>query len=243
MNIFGSTDKGIVRSSNQDAFATGELADGAVFAIVCDGMGGANGGNIASRMAVDNLSASLKSSYYKKMSESSIRNLLGSAVNAANIRVFDKSRESSELHGMGTTVVASIIFDNVVYIAHAGDSRAYILRDGELKQLTRDHSIVQSMIEDGKLTPDEARFHPRKNVITRALGVEESIVPEFTVFELQNDDILLLCTDGLSNYVDVATLKNVLSDGGLSDPTEELINLANNNGGGDNITAVVIKID
>lgn len=241
MNIFGSTDKGKVRSSNQDAFMTGRFNDGTVFAVVCDGMGGANGGNIASRLAVDYLSASLKAGYREDMSENSFRNLLESSVNAANVRVFDKSRESKELNGMGTTVVAVIIYKDTLYIAHAGDSRAYILRNGVLLQLTRDHSIVQSMIEDGKLSPDEARFHPRKNVITRALGVEESVVPEFTVYDFNKEDTVLLCTDGLSNFVDNNAIIGVLSDDSVADPAEGLVSLANSNGGGDNITAVVIK--
>ncbi len=241
MNIFGNTDQGLVRSSNQDAFVTGTFNDGSVFAVVCDGMGGANGGNIASRLAVDYLSASLKAGYRENMSESSIKNLLESSVNAANVRVFDKSRESKELKGMGTTVVAAILIGKTLYITHAGDSRAYVLNGDELTQITRDHSIVQSMIENGKLSPDEARFHPRKNVITRALGVEESVIPEFTVYDLADDSIILLCTDGLSNFVESDLIVGVLKDDGVKDPAERLIEIANNNGGGDNITAVVIK--
>lgn len=241
MNIYGLTDKGLVRSSNQDAFAFGELSDGKHFAVVCDGMGGANGGNIASTMAVDNLSASLKSGFRANMSDSSVKNLLESAISAANVKVFDKSKMNAELRGMGTTVVAAVIFDNEVHIAHAGDSRAYILRNNELIQITRDHSIVQSMIEEGKLTPEEARFHPRKNVITRALGVEESVNPEFNINDLEQGDMLLLCTDGLSNYVESETIVQILKS--ETDPTGKLIALANENGGGDNITAVVVKID
>lgn len=241
MKIFGQTDKGKVRSSNQDAFITGSFNDGAVFAVVCDGMGGANGGNIASRLAVDYLSASLKAGYRENMSENSLRNLLESSIYAANVRVFDKSRESKELHGMGTTVVAVIVINNTTYIAHAGDSRAYILSNGTLNQITRDHSIVQSMIENGKISPEEARVHPRKNVITRALGVEENILPEFTVCDFGANDTLLICTDGLTNYVDSNDVLQVLSDISLEDPTVKLVEIANNNGGGDNITAVVIK--
>ncbi|MBO5912059.1 MAG: serine/threonine-protein phosphatase, partial [Clostridia bacterium] len=145
MNIKGFSDKGVVRSSNQDAFMVGMMDDGSSWAVVCDGMGGANGGNVASRLAVDYFSASLKAGYRNGMSESSVKNLLESAVNAANIRVFDKSRESKELNGMGTTIVATLIIGNVAYFIHAGDSRAYSFSNGELSQITRDHSIVQSM--------------------------------------------------------------------------------------------------
>lgn len=240
MNMTGFSDKGLVRSSNQDAFAIGTMDDGSNWAVVCDGMGGANGGNIASRLAVDYFSASLKAGYRSGMSESSVKNLLETAVNAANIRVFDKSRESKELNGMGTTIVAVLIIGKTAYFSHAGDSRAYSFSNGELTQLTRDHSIVQSMIENGKLTPEEARFHPRKNVITRALGVEESVSPEFNVYDLNDGDQLLLCTDGLTNFVDLGAIADVLS----ADPeskAEALVEVANKNGGGDNITAVVIE--
>ena len=240
MNMTGFSDKGLVRSSNQDAFAIGTMDDGSQWAVVCDGMGGANGGNVASRLAVDHFSASLKAGYRSNMSEASVKNLLETAVNAANIRVFDKSRESKELNGMGTTIVAVLIIGSTAYFTHAGDSRAYCLTNGELCQITRDHSIVQSMIENGKLTPEEARFHPRKNVITRALGVEETVVPEFNVYDLNPDDKLLLCTDGLTNYTDNEGIASVLTECS-ENPAERLVETANQNGGGDNITAVVIE--
>jgi protein phosphatase len=239
MNIKFFSDKGLVRSSNQDAFMTGNFDDGSIWAVVCDGMGGANGGNVASRLAVDYFSASLKSGYRNGMSENSIRNLLDSAVSAANVRVFDKSRESSDLSGMGTTIVACLIINKTAYFIHAGDSRAYILSNGNLNQITRDHSIVQNMIESGKLSVDEARFHPRKNVITRALGVDENISADYTAVDLITDDKVLMCTDGLTNYVDINDIVLTLSNSD-NNQAEELVQLANNNGGGDNITAVVI---
>lgn len=240
MNIKGFSDKGNVRSSNQDAFMIGTFDDGAGWAVVCDGMGGANGGNIASRLAVDHFSASLKSGYRSNMSESSIKNLLDSSVNAANIRVFDKSRESKELNGMGTTIVAVLVIGSTAYFTHAGDSRAYSYSNGVLQQITRDHSIVQSMIENGKLTQEEARFHPRKNVITKALGVEEAITPEFNVYDLCENDCILICTDGLTNFVDNEAIVSVIG-GDSENKAEDLVSIANNNGGGDNITAVVFE--
>ncbi|MBE6798703.1 MAG: Stp1/IreP family PP2C-type Ser/Thr phosphatase [Ruminococcaceae bacterium] len=240
MNIHGKTDKGILRHSNQDAFSFGTFEDGAAWAVVCDGMGGANGGNIASEMAVENLSASLQSGYRLNMTEMSIKNLLTSAVNAANVKVFCKAREDVSLAGMGTTVVAVLILGNTAYIAHAGDSRAYVYSDGRLLQLTRDHSIVQRLVEEGNITWDEAKVHPRKNVITRALGVEESVEVEFTVADLPEKASLLICTDGLTNYTSNEELIEILSSEPLETVTERLIEAANNNGGGDNITAVVI---
>lgn len=241
MKSYGYSDVGLVRHSNQDAFGICELDSGCLFAVVCDGMGGANGGNVASRMAVDNLSASLKSGFRPNMNENSIKNLLSSAVNAANIRVFDKAKENKELSGMGTTVVVVLICNSTAYIAHAGDSRAYMFNSEGLTQLTRDHSIVQNMIEEGKLSVEEARFHPRKNVITRALGVEENVKVEFTVIDLEPENKLLLCTDGLTNFVNLETIEKILLDTVTEDVAKELINIANSNGGGDNVTAVVIE--
>lgn len=241
MKATGYSDIGMVRHSNQDAFVIGELSDKATFAVVCDGMGGANGGNVASQMAVDNLSASLKSGFRPNMSEASIKNLINSAVSSTNIKVFDKAKENKELSGMGTTVVVVLILDNTAYIAHAGDSRAYRFSKNNLEQITRDHSIVQNMIEDGKLTVEEARFHPRKNVITRALGVEENVKVEFTVVDLIKGDKLLICTDGLSNYVSAEDIAALLSKDGIENIAKTLVNVANSNGGGDNITAVVIE--
>jgi protein phosphatase len=203
-------------------------------------MGGANGGNIASSIAVENLSASLQSGYRPNMSEMSVKNLLTSAVNAANVKVFSKSREDASLGGMGTTVVAVLIFSNTAYIAHAGDSRAYAFADGQLVQLTRDHSIVQRLIEEGKITKDEAKIHPRKNVITRALGVDESVDVEFTVADLSNGSTMLICTDGLTNFASNEEIVELLSSEPRDNVVDRLIDTANNNGGGDNITAVVI---
>lgn len=241
MNIFSCSDKGLVRSSNQDAFLTGTFDDGSVWAVVCDGMGGAKGGNVASRLGVDYFSAALKAGYRNNMSENSVKNLLESAVNAANIRVFDKACEDKELSGMGTTIVAVLIIGATAYFIHAGDSRAYVYSKSNLEQLTRDHSIVQSMVEGGKLSIEEARFHPRKNVITRALGVDESVAPEFNVCDLDADDCILLCTDGLSNYVSNERIAELLDGRNEVDCAKAMIDEANKNGGNDNITAVVIE--
>lgn len=240
MNVYGMTDKGISRHSNQDSFAFGKFSDDAVWAVVCDGMGGANGGNVASSIAVENLSASIKNSYRPNMTEMSVKNLMSSAVSAANVKVFSKSKEDPSLSGMGTTVVAVLILNNTAYIAHAGDSRAYLYNDKTLTQLTRDHSIVQKLIEEGNITVGEAKVHPRRNVITRALGVGESVEVEFTVADMLPGSRLLICTDGLTNYASSEELIDILSSSNDKSVTDLLIDTANNNGGGDNITAVVV---
>lgn len=237
MKIFGQTNIGLVRSSNQDAFLTGDFESGTVWAVLCDGMGGASGGDIASKMAVEAISARIKEYYNDGMKTSSVANLLESAINFANIKIFDLAREDETLMGMGTTVVAAILRKNEVMISHAGDSRAYIIND-EIRQITTDHSIVQEMLDRGEITEDEAKHHPIKNYITRALGVKDIINVDFTSEDFDDNDILLLCSDGLSNFVEPEYLKETVTTVN-PDICENLVNTANANGGRDNITVVI----
>lgn len=241
MRIVAKTDVGCVRPNNQDSYAAGELPDSVAWAVVCDGMGGASGGNIASSTAVKIISERITSSYKSGMNFNSIKNILSSAIAAANIQVFDESRSDSSLMGMGTTVVAAIIADGSVYVAHAGDSRAYILSKGNLKQITKDHSFVQEMVDKGRLTPDEAKDDPRKNIITRALGVQNELRVDFCAEFIDEDDVVLICTDGLTNYVSEKEIISLTSDGKFNDFAERLVDKANENGGGDNITVVTLS--
>lgn len=241
MKIVAKTDIGLRRESNQDSYAAGELPGAVAWAVVCDGMGGAAGGNYASSTAVKVISERITSSYRAGMSASSIRNMLTSAIAAANISVYDMSKSDPELTGMGTTVVVAIVVDNNVFIAHAGDSRAYILSDGSLNQLTKDHSIVQEMIDHGTLTPDEARVDPRKNIITRALGVDSELRIDFDIADIDENDVLILCTDGLTNFVEPQEIYELTDDGKFYEYAERLVARANSNGGGDNITVVTVS--
>ena len=241
MRIVAKTDKGHVRDSNQDAYAVGEFSDEVVWAVVCDGMGGAAGGNIASALAVKVISDKINVSYREQMRDSSIKNMLDSALNAANVEVFDMAESKQELKGMATTVVCAIVKDGQAYIAHAGDSRAYILKNGEISQITTDHSMVQDLLDRGKITSEQALNHPNKNIITRAVGVDENIEIDFDQIDLDDDTTLLLCTDGLSNYVSNEEILELTSDGKHYAFADRLVNKANENGGGDNITAVVIS--
>ena len=175
------------------------------------------------------------------MSFSSIKNMFMSAIIAANVSVYDMSKENPELSGMGTTVVVAIVADERVYVAHAGDSRAYILTSGKLHQLTKDHSFVQEMVDSGKLTIDEAREDPRKNLITRALGVSDDLQIDFCEEDISENDVLLICTDGLTNYVEPNEIYELTEDGKFYEFAERLVNRANNNGGGDNITVVTVS--
>lgn len=241
MRITAKTDIGKVRSTNQDSYSAGELPGGVAWAVVCDGMGGANGGNVASSVSVRMISHSIDEGYRNGMRSSSIRNMLESAISGANATVFDMSKNDESLSGMGTTCVAALIADGSVYIAHVGDSRAYIIsKEGKLRQLTRDHSIVQDLLETGKITKDEAKNYPGKNIITRAVGVDEQVSVDFCEDDFANGDILLICTDGLTNFVSDEDIINATSDGKYFEYAERLVELANANGGGDNITVVSI---
>lgn len=239
----GKTDIGKVRVSNQDAFCIHELSDGAILAVVCDGMGGANAGNVASEQAANAISAFFKRSYRKGMSANDVLHMLSSAIISANIEVYDMSLKDPALQGMGTTVVATVASPEYTVVAHVGDSRAYLSGD-ELTQLTRDHSVVQSMIESGKLTPEEARVHPRKNVITRALGIEEEVMVDTAEYPpLGENQALLVCTDGLSNYIEPDAIKEIIDGNAYERAVEVLVARANHNGGGDNITAVIVAAE
>ena len=240
MKIVAKTDKGLVRESNQDAYAVGELPGEVAWAVVCDGMGGAAGGNIASALAVKVISDKITASYNEKMRSASIKNLLDSAITAANIEVYDMAYSRNDLNGMGTTVVAVIVRDAVAYIAYAGDSRAYTVKDYDVQQVTVDHSLVQNLVDRGEITKEQAEHHPNKNVITRAVGVDKRIDIDYSEVELENNETLILCTDGLSNYVTNDEMVEDIKDGQYYAFADRLVKRANKNGGGDNITVVAI---
>lgn len=239
MQIFSKTDRGRVRTDNQDAYFAGKITDDSVFAVVCDGMGGANAGNVASELAVRHISEYVIRSYRDGMNMTDTEKTLKNAIVSANISLYDKAVNNAELTGMGTTAVAAFVKDGTAVIAHVGDSRIYLV-NGEIKQLTRDHSVVQSLIESGKITPEDAKVHPRKNVITRALGAEENVAVDSDCLNLSNGDTLLLCSDGLTNFLDDKDILKVFQNNDISAVAERLVEEANENGGGDNITVVTV---
>ena len=243
MIVSAKTDIGLKRSNNQDSFNYGQLDGGAVtWAVVCDGMGGMAAGNVASATAVEVISGSFENNLSPKSSASSVRNLLKSSIESANARIYNMALEKEELRGMGTTVVVVVVIKGVAYIAHAGDSRAYFYSNNELTQVTIDHSVVQTLVEKGQLTEQEAKNHPNKNVITRALGVASYIDIDFEEIDVTTGDALLLCTDGLTNCIDDELIKFATSDNDFETLAERLVELANQNGGYDNITAVAVKV-
>ena len=240
MKTWAITDVGLVRKENQDAY---RIARGGDVCVVCDGMGGANGGNVASAIAIKVIADRIVDTYRDGMTETSLRHMLEAAVSAANIEIFDAAADNLDLRGMGTTVVAVIAGGNKAYIAHVGDSRAYMAGTGGFDQITLDHSVVQAMVEKGQLTQSEARNHPRKHFLTRALGVEEDVECDFTAVDFSGDDLLLLCTDGLTNMVPVEQMEQLLAQGPFYDLPDRLVDAANENGGSDNITALLLAVE
>lgn len=240
MKIYSQTDTGRVRDNNQDSFAAAHLSTTASFAVVCDGMGGANGGNVASALAVKIISESFIRNFRNNMTDSSVRMLMESAIATANSTVLSAAAKNPDYKGMGTTVVSVLVNGGQVTLAHLGDSRAYLYTQDHLSLLTHDHSVIQSMIDTGQITENEARYHPNKNVITRALGVNKNVDIDFNSISLQPGDILLLCTDGLTNYVEKERIEYLLKNTQPNLFADTLIHAANSSGGGDNITAVLL---
>ena len=241
MQSIGRTDIGRLRSNNQDAFVCGKLAADVPFAIVCDGMGGAYGGNIASAIAIRTIAGRLVSSYRQNMTMASMQRVLESAIAAANVAVYDEAAASAELRGMGTTLVMAVVMEERVLIAHIGDSRAYVItQDHTIEQITKDHSVVQQMLERGQITPEEAKNHPRRNFITRALGVSDTVACDFSEFVLPEGAKVMLCTDGLSGMVDIDQMKEIAASCREAELPDRMIAAANRAGGSDNITVALI---
>ncbi len=239
MIAYGKTDKGIVRSNNQDNFACGVFDDGAAWAVVCDGMGGVIGGDIASSIAVETAKKVIAENYKPRYDSRHLKKIFAEAASAANTAVYEKAKETPDLMGMGTTIVIAIVKKGKAHIAHAGDSRAYILND-TARPVTKDHSVVQELVDCGRITPEAALNHPHRNIITRALGVGKDITVDFETHRLSSGERVLICSDGLTNCVsdtDLALLSKQSSGEVLP---EKLIEAANSNGGFDNITAVII---
>ena len=235
------TDVGRVRSSNQDTCRCGSFSDGAAWAVVCDGMGGVNGGNIASSIACDMIVQTIEAGYGTGMDENAMRTMMLEAVRKANDAVFARAQQDPVLSGMGTTVVLSIASGGVLYVVHAGDSRCYLKTSLGVKQVTTDHSFVQQLVESGAITEDEARVHPQRNLITRAVGIHESVHCDYACFTFEPGDVALSCSDGLSNYLERDTLLFFISNYEGEQLAGELIQFANSKGGSDNISVALIE--
>ena len=243
MQCWGLTDPGCVRAQNQDAYHIELLDRSSVLAVVCDGMGGAKSGNVASTLAVDVFVQEVKRSWNASMDWEAADQMLRSAAKLANFTVYDQAMQFEEFTGMGTTLVAALIRGREVTVVNVGDSRAYVCdRDG-IKQLTTDHSLVQMMVDRGELTPELARTYPGKNFITRAIGTEPVVDCDLFHHKVDRGDYMLLCSDGLSNMMDAQEiLFEVVHGFNKQLCCQRLTDIAKNRGGPDNITSVLISV-
>ena len=243
MQSWGLTDPGCVRTQNQDAYAMEQLDRNTLLCVVCDGMGGAKSGNIASSLAVDVFVQEVRRTWTSSMTQEKINQMLHSAVKLANFTVFDQAQQFEEFDGMGTTLVAVLLKNRHATVAHVGDSRAYRVNSDGIWQMTRDHSLVQMMVERGELTQEMAKSYPGKNYITRAIGTEPIVVCDISHLELAKGECLLLCSDGLSNVLDdQEILFEVVHGVNRADCCQRLLEIAKNRGAPDNVTAVLMMV-
>lgn len=243
MEAWGLTDVGNVRSQNQDAFRIVELGKDALLAVVCDGMGGAKSGNVASRLASEVFSEEVKRSFSADLTSDEAEQMLRAAAKLANISVFEQSQLSEDYAGMGTTLVAALTYPRATLVLNIGDSRAYLINADGVQCITRDHSVVEMMVQRGELTPEQAKTHPSKNLITRAVGTEASVFSDVFRVETEPEDCILLCSDGLSNQMaDQEILFEVVHGARRDDCCRRLLEIAKNRGAPDNVTSVLIEL-
>ena len=243
MEYWGLTATGKVRAQNQDAFRIESLDRHTVLAVVCDGMGGAKSGNIASKLAVDVFVEEVRCSYKSSMSQQQCEQLLRNAVKLANFTVYDQARQIADFAGMGTTLVAVLVSGKNATVVNVGDSRCYHITRSNIDRVTVDHSLVQMMLERGDLTPEEARVYPGKNYITRAVGTEPTVESDAFILRLERGDALLLCSDGLHNEVDDQEILYEVVHGVNNDNCcQRLQDIADMRGSPDNVTSVLILV-
>ena len=240
INAFGKTDVGLMRTINQDSIFVSTQPIGKLpnLFIVADGMGGHKAGDVASREAIERF---VKYACTTHMSDPA--NILDAGIISVHKDIFDMANSNRDYSGMGTTFVAASLVENHVYIANVGDSRLYLI-GRDIRQITRDHSLVEDMVRMGVLEREEARTHYKKNVITKAIGVadDKTSTPDIFEIEVENGDKLLLCSDGLTNMVEDYDIKKIVKDNdSIEDAVRELIKQANENGGKDNISAILIE--
>lgn len=240
MRILAKTDIGKARDMNQDYYYVSELNDEIKLFILADGMGGYKGGEIASKLAVASTKNYIYSNFHIiEKDKEKVTNLISSAIEYANLIVYEKSKEDDELQDMGTTLDVCIIYNNKAFIGHVGDSRIYRIRKNIMRKLTIDHSYVETLVKDGTITKEEAYNHPKKNMLIKALGCNTLVEPDVMCRAFLRDDVLLMCSDGLTNMLKDNDIYKILLDNPEC-PTEALINKANELGGYDNITAIII---
>ncbi len=244
MRFYGLTDVGVKRENNEDSISLPSENDGIKLFILADGMGGAKAGEKASQLAIKTIRDYVRLNFIKiERTKEEIEEVIRKAMVEANKQIFELSMEYKEFNGMGTTVVVVLIYRGRIYIGHIGDSRVYRLRQSVLRQLTKDHSYVQELVRQGTITIEEAKDHPQKNVLLKALGCDRDIVPDVITKGFVKGDIILLCSDGLTNMVDDKNIYEIImkNTSDLKVACKLLIDTANDNGGVDNISAIIIS--
>lgn len=243
MQSWGLTDPGCVRKQNQDAYRIEQLDRGTILCVVCDGMGGAKSGNIASTLASEVFVEEIRRSWKPGMEQDKIDQMLRSAVKLANFTVYDQAAQFEEFEGMGTTLVAALVRGKTVTVVNVGDSRCYGIDRGGIHQISRDHSLVQLMVDRGELTPEQSKSYPGKNLITRAIGTEPIVLCDLFHEDVSRGDYLLLCSDGLSNMMDdQEILFEVVHGVNKKQCCKRLLNIAKNRGAPDNVTGILVLV-
>jgi protein phosphatase len=241
ITYFGKSDKGLLRKTNEDYYSCSKIGGNEYLFVVADGMGGHQAGDVASKLGTVTFIQT-----YKELRENktALTDALADAITRANETILEKAFSDLRKRGMGTTFSAVAVADMKGYIVHVGDSRIYIIRNNKILRLTTDHTFVEKMVEEGRLTEEEAREHPQKNILYMSLGARQSFAPEISEsFDLKEGDIFVICSDGLNNMVSDSRIKEEVLSNSPKKAVETLIKLANTNGGVDNITLVVIRLD
>lgn len=242
MHTWAVTDPGCVRPQNQDAFHIEQLDETCTLCVVCDGMGGAKSGNVASSLAAEVFTQEIHASWRPGMSREDTEAMLRSAVKLVNFAVYDQAAQFVDFAGMGTTLVAALVEGKTATVVNVGDSRAYHIGAEGIRIITQDHSVVQIMVDRGELTPEEAKLYPGKNLITRAIGTDATVECDLFRLELERDDRILLCTDGLSNLLDEQEiLFEVVHDEQRENCCQRLLDIALNRGAPDNVTCLLLQ--
>ena len=243
MQSWGLTDPGCVRTQNQDAYQIERLDRSTLLCVVCDGMGGAKSGNIASTLALDVFVQEVKRNYHSAMDLETVDQVLHRAIKLCNFTVYDQAQQFPEFNGMGTTLVAALVRGRQTTVANVGDSRAYRISAEGIRQVTTDHSLVQLMLQRGELTPEQARNFPGKNYITRAIGTEATVQCDLYHLDLQRGDSLLLCSDGLTNTMDdQEILFEIVHGVSKKHCCKRLLDIAKNRGAPDTVTSVLVQV-
>ena len=241
IKAYAKSDVGKVREINEDAFYISNSLDEIQLYMLADGMGGYNGGEIASKLAIQSAKNYIENNFKEiEKDKDSIIQLIGSSIEYANMVVYEKAKENKELSGMGTTLEVCLIYNNRAFIGHVGDSRIYRIRKEFMRKLTQDHSYVQKLVKDGTITQEEAAHHPQKNMLMKALGCNAFVEPDVMVKGFLKDDILIMNSDGLTNLVSQEEMFKEAKKN-IEQATKNLVQMANDNGGYDNITVIIIK--